>query len=81
MPEQAGGRLGGGRLWGEAARPPGRQPKSSVHSQAERFLEGGLLLERFAFRVASATFGWSRRDWKVAGRRTGVRMRASGGRF
>ncbi|CAK8985307.1 unnamed protein product [Durusdinium trenchii] len=46
--------------------------------QAERFLEGGLLLERFAFRVASATFGWSRRDWKVAGLPSELRSQPRG---
>ena len=33
----------------------------------ERFLEGELLLERFAFRVAAATFGWSKQDLRKAG--------------
>eukprot|EP00435_Cladocopium_sp_Y103_P008290 s4422_g2.t1 len=36
-------------------------------NQAERFMEGEMLLERFAFRLASATFGWSKIDWKKAG--------------
>lgn len=35
--------------------------------QSDRFMDGELLLERFAFRLASATFGWSRTDWKAAG--------------
>lgn len=35
--------------------------------QSERFMDGELLLERFTFRLASATFGWSRTDWKAAG--------------
>ena len=34
---------------------------------SERFLEGNLLLERFAFRVAAATFAWSKKDWSTAG--------------
>ena len=33
----------------------------------ERFLEGELLLERFAFRMAAATFSWSYQDWRKAG--------------
>lgn len=35
--------------------------------QSERFMDGELLMERFTFRLASATFGWSRTDWKAAG--------------
>eukprot|EP00438_Fugacium_kawagutii_P008999 Skav205046 [mRNA] locus=scaffold2506:188942:196067:+ [translate_table: standard] len=36
-------------------------------NQSERFIEDDLLLERFAFRLASATFGWSKNDWKHTG--------------
>ena len=47
-------------------------------SQSDRFMEGEMLLERFAFRLAAATFGWSKGDWKLSGlKRKGSRVLAS----
>ncbi|CAJ1373986.1 unnamed protein product [Effrenium voratum] len=46
---------------------------------SERFLEGELVLERFAFRLAAASFGWSRRDRNKAGLRGPKRGRSDPG--